>query len=108
MSQQMMWLTIILMGVLTYGLRISFIVLAGRVDLPVTIRRILNYAPSAVLFALIIPSILVRQQAIAIHLGNERIWAALIAAAIAWKTHNIFATITIGMVALWLLQLVLP
>lgn len=104
MSQSEMWLTIILMGVISYGVRVSFIALSGRFDLPIVIRRALNYAPSAVLFALIVPAILVRNQALAIAIGNERIWAALVAAVVAWWTRNTLLTIAVGMATMWLLR----
>ena len=107
MSQQTLWITFILMGLLTYGLRLSFILVAGRFDLPVIVRRVLNYAPSAVLLALIAPAILVRSGELALSVGNERIWAGLVAAVVAWWTGNILATILTGMITFWLLQAIL-
>ena len=107
MSQSEMWLTIFLMGVISYGVRLSFIALSGRFDLPLIVRRGLNYAPSAVLFALILPAILVRNQSLAIAISNERIWAALVAAVVAWWTRNTMITIVVGMVTMWLLRAIL-
>jgi len=104
MTQTEMWLTIVLMGVISYGLRVSFIALSGRFDLPILVRRGLAYAPAAVLFALILPAVLVRNQALALSLANERIVASLLAAVVAWWTRNIVATIVVGMVTMWLLQ----
>ena len=104
MSTQTIWITFILMGILTYGLRLSFILVAGRFDLPVLIRRALNYAPPAVLLALIGPAILVRGGELALWASNERIWAGLVAALVAWSTRNILATILTGMATMWILQ----
>ncbi len=105
MSQQAFWVMLVCMGIITYLLRFSFIALAGRFDLPVMVRRALQYAPAAVLFALILPAIFVVERSLAFHIDNERIWAGLVAAVVAWWSKNILATIVVGMLTLWLLQL---
>ena len=101
MNQFNLLILIVLTAAVSYGLRISFIVAAGHYDLPPVVRRILNYAPPAVLFALIVPAILVQDGAADISLGNARIWAGLGAIICAWYTRNLFLTIIFGMCILW-------
>ncbi len=101
MSQSNLILMIVLTAAVTYGLRISFIVAAGRYDLPPVVQKILTYAPPAVLFALITPAIIIRNGSADLSLGNARIIAGLIAIVIAWTTRNLFLTIILGMSVLW-------
>ena len=104
MDQTRILLIILLTAAVTYALRVSFILAAGRYDLPPLVRRILNYAPPAVLFALITPAIVIRSSSADLSLGNARIWAGLIAILCAWLTRNLFLTILLGMATLWTLN----
>ncbi len=56
------------------------------------------------LTAIALPSILVRDGAYAVHLGNARLFAAIIAAVVAWRSRNMLLTIAAGMVSVWVLQ----
>ena len=104
MDQTKFIVVILLTGVVTYGLRASFILAAGRYDLPPVVRRILDYAPPAVLFALITPAIIIRNGAADLSVDNMRIYAGVVAIACAWLTRNLFLTILLGMVTLWVLN----
>ena len=101
------WIAIFVIGVATYGFRLSFIHLFGRIDkVPPRVSRVLRYVPPAVLAALVVPDLLtVRSSAVAT-LADERLLAGAIAAVVAWRTENVFATIAVGMVALWLFRFV--
>lgn len=101
MSQANLVIMILLTAAVTYGLRISFIVAAGRYDLPPVVQKILTYAPPAVLFALITPAIVIRNGSADLSLGNARIIAGGVAILIAWFTKNLFLTIILGMSVLW-------
>jgi branched-subunit amino acid transport protein len=101
-----LWLTIIGMGLITYGIRLSLIVLLERVAVTAVVRRALRFVPPAVLSAIILPELLQPGGQLDISLGNARLLAGLLAIAIAWRTKNVLLTIGIGMAALWLLQLV--
>ncbi len=97
------WLTIIIVGLLTYLTRISSIVLLGQRQIPARLSRALRFVPPAVLSALIFPALILSESGQTISLINERFIAGLIAAIIAWKTKNIVLTIVVGMVVLLLL-----
>jgi branched-subunit amino acid transport protein len=49
-----------LAGLATFLIRLSFIALLGRMAVPVWVRRILPYVPTAALTAIIVPELLMR------------------------------------------------
>ncbi len=102
------WLIIILGGLLTFGMRLSFIYLFGRLHIPDTIRRSLRFVPPAVLSALVLPALLMPSGRLDLGLANHRWLAGLVAILVAWRTRSILLTILAGMLALLLLQLLLP
>ena len=101
-----LWLVIIGMGAITYGLRLSMIVFFGRVEMPETLRRALRFVPPAVLSAIVLPELLIPGGTFSLSLGNARLAAGLLAAAVAWRTGNVFLTIGTGMGLLWMLQFI--
>ena len=94
----------VLGGLITFGMRFSFIYLFGRFDIPETMRRVLHYVPPAVLSAIIFPEILIQDGSLDISLGNTRLLAGIVAVAVAWYSKNTLLTILAGMLALLLLQ----
>lgn len=101
----MNWLpALALGGLLTFATRLSFIALLGRVETPDLLRRALRYVPPAVLSAIILPEMVVRQGTVDVSLHNLRLLAGLAASAVAIRTRNVFLTIAVGMAALWILQ----
>jgi branched-subunit amino acid transport protein len=102
------WLLLIGMGLVTYAIRLSLIVLIGRVDVPPLIQRALRFVPPAVLSAIIFPELLRPGGTLDLSPGNVRLLAGVLAAGVAWRTKNVLLTIGVGMVALWVLQAVIP
>ena len=98
------WLIIIGMGIVTYAIRLSLIVLLGRINVPPTMQRALRFVPPAVFSAIIFPEVLRPSGALDISLGNNRLIAGVLAAGVAWRTKNVFLSIAVGMVALWILS----
>ncbi len=101
------WLVMLLGGLLTFAMRLSFIYLLGRVEVPEVVRRALRFVPPAVLSALILPELLMPAGHLDLSLGNLRWMAGLIAVLVAWRTKSILLTIVIGIAALLILQLLL-
>jgi branched-subunit amino acid transport protein len=97
-------LTIVGMGIITFGIRLSMFLLLERVTLPDLVQQGLLYVPAAVLSALILPELVMPGGAMDISLGNERLLAGAAAVLIAWRSHNVLLTIAVGMGLLWLLQ----
>lgn len=102
----MLWMTVLGMGLISWALRASMIAGLGDRELPDWLKRALPFAPPAVLTAIIITQVLkgAASTSLDFSLGNERIYAWLIAAAVAWKTKHVVATLVAGMAALWLLK----
>ena len=94
-------LTILGMGIITYAIRLSFIVMGDRLQLTAVSHRALKYVPTAVLSAIILPEILQPNGALDLSLDNPRLLSGLVAALIAWRTGNILWTIGAGMALLW-------
>ena len=101
------WIAIVAIGLATFGFRLSFIYLFGRIDdVPPRIRRPLTYVPPAVLAALVVPDLVTVESTVTATLVDERLIAGVAAGVVAWKTENVFATIAAGMGVLWLLRFV--
>lgn len=99
-----LWLVIIGMGVITYGIRLSMIVLLEKVEISTKLKQALRFVPPAVLSAIIFPELLQPGGTLNISLSNDRLVAGLLAMVVAWKTKNVLWTIAVGMAVLWLLQ----
>jgi branched-subunit amino acid transport protein len=106
MSTSALWLTIVGAGAVSFALRLSFIALLGRVEMPPLLGQALRFVPAAVLTAVVIPLLSYVDGNLEISLGNERLIAGLFAALIAWRTRNVLFTLGGGMAALWALQAV--
>jgi branched-subunit amino acid transport protein len=102
-----LWLVMILAGLATFLIRLSFIMLVGRREISPWLRRTLRFVPPAVLTAIIIPELLITGGQLNFSLGNARLLAGLLAAVVAWRTRNTILTIVVGMVALWVIKLLL-
>ena len=102
-----LWLVVLGAAVGSYALRVSFVTLFGRMDeVPPRVKRTLAFVPPAVLAALVAPELLLRDGSFAVSLGNDRLLAGLLAAAVAWRTEDMLATVAAGMAALYALSLV--
>ena len=101
-------LIILGMGVVTYAIRLSPMMLLGCVEGRPLMRRALRFVPPAVLSALIFPELLLPGGTPALSPGNPRLLAGALAALIAWRTKNALLAIAVGMMTLWVLQTVLP
>jgi branched-subunit amino acid transport protein len=100
------WLVICLAGAATMLIRTSMFFVPPRV-LPATARGALRYVTPAVLGAFIAQQVLYpSDEGFNAGLGNEWLLAAIVAAAVAWATSNVWLTIAVGMMAVWLLDAV--
>ena len=99
------WIIMIILGLLTFATRLSFIVLLERINLPRNFQRALRFVPIAVLSAIIAPELGYSNNVLAISPTNPRLLAGLIATLVAYKTKSVIWTISIGMAVFWLLQL---
>lgn len=101
----MSWLPVLVVcGLITFAIRLSFIALLGRYELPPVAARALRFVPPAVLSAIIFPELVLRDGALRLEPHNARLVAGLLAALVAWRTRNVFLTIAAGMAFLWIAQ----
>ncbi len=108
MGNSQLWLAIVGMGVITYSIRLSLILLSGRVQLSDSIQQALRFVPPAVLSAIIATEMFIPGGSFNFSLGNFRLIAGLVAILVAWKSKNVLVTIIAGMVLLWILQAIFP
>ena len=106
MSALSIWLLFIALAVGTYALRLSFIYLFGKIEMPEWLRRALRFVPASVLAALVLPALTYPNGTLDLSLGNVRLLAGLGGALVAWKTKNVLWTILVGMVLFWVLGVV--
>ena len=102
-SAALVWTAVLAIAVGTWAFRASFVFLFGYLDeVPPRVDRVLRFIPAAVITAIIAPRLLLVDGSLAVGPGNERLLAGAVAVVVAWYTENIFATIAVGMVVLWL------
>ncbi|AZH24389.1 AzlD domain-containing protein [Haloplanus aerogenes] len=96
------WAVVLAVGVATFAIRYSFIYLFGRIDgVPPRVEEGLRFVPAAVLAALVAPSIVDPGPTVVATVVDGRFLAGVVAALVAWYTDNMFATIAVGLFALW-------
>lgn len=98
------WLVLLITGAITYGIRLSFILLYGKKSMPARIQQGLRFVPPAVLSAIIFPELLLPGGQVDLSPGNPRLLAGILAALVAWRTKNVLLTIVAGMMVLLILQ----
>lgn len=104
MSTATVWFTVLGVGFGSYLLRLSFILLWQRLSIPPLVHQALEYVPTAVLAALVLPALVRPEGVLELGPDNLRLLAGGLAAAIAWFSRNVLLTLATGMGALWLLE----
>jgi len=104
LAESTVWLVILGGLLVTYLTRLSFILLIPADRVPRVLGRGLKYVPPAVLSAILLPQLVIRDGTLDLALSNHRLIAGIIAALVAWRLRNTWLTIAAGMVALWLLM----
>jgi branched-subunit amino acid transport protein len=96
------WAVVLVVGVATFAIRYSFVYLFGRIDgVPPQIEAALRFVPAAVLAALVAPAVVDPAPTLVATVLDARLVAGAFAAAVAWYTDSMFATIAAGLGALW-------
>ncbi|SOB59932.1 Branched-chain amino acid transport [Pseudodesulfovibrio profundus] len=97
MEEQIVLLTIVGMTLVTYIPRfVPVLALASR-TLPEPLIRWLSYVPTAVLSAMLVPSLLLKDTSFDFSVENYFLWAAIPAFILAWRTKSFFGTVALGM-----------
>lgn len=94
------WLVILVGGLLTFLIRLSFIYLLDRVNVPDWFKRGLRFVPAAVLSAIILPELFAPGGTLAIPWRNPQLLSGVAAVLVAWRTKNIILTLLAGIIVL--------
>ena len=97
-----LWIVMIILGILTFGFRLSFVLLLERWQPPDLVTRALRFVPVAVLTAIFIPEMMLQDGSFTLMPLNPRLFAGAAAILIAWKSKSPLLTITAGMAIFWL------
>lgn len=97
------WVVMLSVGVLTFLTRLSFIYLLDKWQPPELVTRALRFVPVAVLTAIFIPEMALRNGELVLPLENIRLMAGIIAILVAWRTKSTLWTIGVGMISFWAL-----
>jgi branched-subunit amino acid transport protein len=98
------WIIMLIGGLLTYLIRLSFIWLFARLAVPRFLRQSLRFVPPAVLSVIVFQELLLRDGRLVIGLENTRLLAGSLAILVAWRTRSPLLTILSGMAALLILN----
>lgn len=98
-----LWGLMLVCGVITFAIRYSFIAAEGHFQPPAWFVRLLPFVPVATLTALVAPDLLLMDGGIRLGFDNARLWAGLVAIAVAAIWRNTLLTIGFGFAAFFLL-----
>lgn len=90
---------LLILGMLavTFGVRYASLALTGRFPLPPGMIRLLAYVPVAVLSALVVPYVVIRDGAPAVGPDNAYLVGAIVAMLISYTSGHLLLTIIAGM-----------
>ncbi len=98
MDQTAIFLTLLGMLGVTYLPRLLPIWFLADRSLPQAVVTWLRYVPVAALSALLLPSLLIRENRLDFGGDNLFLWAAIPTFLVAWKTKSLFGAVVVGMV----------
>lgn len=97
MDEKIVFLTIVGMTLVTYIPRVAPVLALASRTLPEPMVRWLSYVPTAVLSAMLFPSLLLKDAAFDFSPSNFFLWAAIPAFILAFRTRSFFGTVALGM-----------
>ncbi len=106
MDQGTLFLTILGMWAVTFGVKVGPIALLARRRLPPAVIETIRPLPIAILAALLAPNVLMPEGSLTVEAGNYFIWGALVAFLAHLAIRNLLATVLAGMATVALLRLV--
>jgi len=91
------WLLILLMALVTFGIRYALYAKANAITLPAKLEQALKFSAPCVLTAIWVPAVLMPQGELALTPQNPYLIGAVIALGIALWKRNILLTIVVSM-----------
>ena len=104
MSPGLLLVSIIYMGLVTFGLRFVLIGFSDQIAIPQLVRDGLKYVPTAVLSAIVFPDVFWPGGELNLELFNPYLLSAIVATVVAVYSKNVFYTMLVGLLALWGVQ----
>ncbi|HWR43007.1 AzlD domain-containing protein [Sporomusa sp.] len=95
-----MMLIIVGMAAVTFFTRFGAVALLKKTGLPTWFERWLKHLPTAVLTALIVPSLILPQGRVDFSLNNHYLLAGILAAVVAYTFRNAILTMGLGLMAI--------
>ena len=92
------------MAAATFFTRFACLALFSRNGVPEWMGKWLKHVPTAILTALIAPALLLPQGSLDISIGNHYLLAGCVAAATAYKSRSVIATMTLGLAVMFALR----
>ncbi len=88
----------------TFATRFASAAILGQKKMPPALERWLRHIPTGILTALIVPALLMPKGYIDLSFDNHYLIAGLVAAAAAWKSRKMVATLVLGMGTMFVLK----
>ncbi len=98
------WPAIFGMALITYGTRVIAPLLMRSATIPAWFERWLRFVPGAVLAALVLPAVFVRDGSLVLSPLNPYLVGAVVAAVLAVRTRNLPLTVLVGLSVVILLE----
>ncbi len=90
------------MLLVTFTIRYSMFMAAGRVEFPARLVDALQYVPPVVLTAIIVPAVFMPHgNKLELSYTNSYLVGAIVAFGVGWVSRNLLLTIVVGMAAFW-------
>ena len=99
------WFNIFILAVGTIAIRFSFIAISSRVVVTARTKEIFSFIPAAILPALAAPMVFFYQGHVAWAFEKERVIVFILATAVSYFSRSTLATISFGLIALYILTL---
>ncbi len=103
MSDYPVLLVVLVGGLGTYLVRVSFLFILGNRVVSPLVENILRYIPPAAFAALAIPAVVRPEGVIALGPDNLKLLAAVVALVVGYRTRSVMWVLVSGMGSLWLL-----
>ncbi|NQU65495.1 MAG: AzlD domain-containing protein [SAR324 cluster bacterium] len=97
MDQKLIFFTILGMTLVTFVPRFLPLFFLANRSLPSIVQRWLSYVPSAVLAAMLFPSLFVKDKQVLLSFDNLYLMAAIPTFLVAFKSKSLFGTVITGM-----------
>ena len=97
-----LWLVVAVIAAGTFLIRVSFILLFGRLDeVPPRVEWALQFVPAAVLTALVVPAFVSLNTSLSSAVDPAQLSAGFVGVIVAWRTGSVIWTLVAGMGVLW-------